>query len=55
MGNEFKNNEMKKYLDSIWIEQRFCQVGDKRCLSVVERFNRTLRSLIAKYMVAFKY
>ena len=52
LGNEFNNKEMKSYLDSIWVEQRFCNVGDKRCMSVVERFNKTIRTLITKYMVA---
>lgn len=52
LGSEFNNKEMKKYLDSIWVEQRFCSVGDKKCMSVVERFNKTIRTLITKYMVA---
>jgi len=52
MGNEFKNNQMKSLLVENSIEQRFCNVGDKKCMSIVERFNRTIRSLITKYMVA---
>lgn len=52
LGSEFKNKDMKNYLDSIWIEQRFCAVNDKKCMSVVERFNKTIRTYITKYMVA---
>lgn len=52
LGNEFNNKEVKSYLNSIFVEQRYCNVGDKKCMSVVERFNKTIRSLITKYMVA---
>ena len=51
-GKEFKNNFVKKLLDKEVIEQRFSVVGDKKAMGVVERFNRTLRNLITKYLVA---
>jgi hypothetical protein len=54
-GTEYTNRVVKEYLKSEGIEQMFCQISvlrenDKRCLAVAERFNRTLKSLLNKYM-----
>lgn len=51
---EFKNREMKAYLQSKGISQRFCQAGDKSCLGVAESFNLTLRRKIEQYLAFHK-
>jgi hypothetical protein len=49
-GSEFKNNSVSKLLDEYKIQQFFCQENDKKCLAIAERFNRTIKALINKYM-----
>ena len=51
-GTEFKNKLVSSYLKKQNIEQDFCQQGNKKCLGKGERFNRTLRLMISKYMTA---
>lgn len=53
-GTEFTNSEVKKLLEKNNIQQRFCQKDDKRCLGVAERFNRTIKNLLNRYMTANK-
>ena len=54
-GTEYTNRQVSEYLKDENIEQVFCPVSvlrenDKRCLAVAERFNRTIKSLLNKYM-----
>jgi len=51
-GTEFLNNKMTKFLKEKNISQTLCQAGDKKCLSISERFNRTIKNYINKWMTA---
>ena len=42
----------KKRCEDMDIELHFCDVGDKKSTSIIERFNRTLRNLIERYKVS---
>lgn len=55
LGKEYQNKEVTDYLESQGIQQVFCPVStlkenDKRCLAVAERFNRTIKNLLNKWM-----
>jgi len=52
-GSEFKNNQIQKLCEEHNIKQIFCQKDDKKCLSIAERFNRTIKNLINKYMTEY--
>lgn len=49
-GKEFKNKSLELILIGEGIEQDFCSESDHECNSIVERFNRTLKTLINKYL-----
>lgn len=51
-GVEFKNTSMDDLTDQKEINHEFAQPGDHTRMGKVERFNRTLRGLINKYMTA---
>lgn len=51
-GKEFKNNAVNRFCDEKNIKQVYCQEGDKKCLALAERFNRTIKSYINKFMTA---
>lgn len=51
-GTEFKNKKMESFLKKESIKQSFCQAGDKKCLSIAERFNRTIKNYLNKWMTA---
>jgi hypothetical protein len=52
-GNEFKG-VFKKYLHEMDILDIQAQVGDHFSLGIVDRFSKTLKNMIAKYMTAKK-
>jgi len=49
-GSEFKNDLVSELCERLGIQQIFCREGDHRCNGIIERFNKTLRGLLAKYM-----
>ena len=49
----FLSRRFKKLCGDYGIEQRFSEINDTKSKGVVERFNRTLRSLIGKYILAY--
>lgn len=49
-GKEFQNACLKQWSEKNNIEQIFCDKNDKRCLGVAERFNRTIKLMIEKYL-----
>ena len=51
-GSEFKNGKMDRFLQDKEIKQSFCQAGDKKCLAIAERFNRTIKNYLNKWMTA---
>jgi len=48
-GNEFKG-EFDRYLTSKHIQSVNCDVGDHNALGVIDRFSRTIKTMISKYM-----
>ena len=49
-GSEFINKDFKKFINDNNIEIRYVQVGDHHKLGIVDRFNRTLRDNINKFL-----
>jgi len=49
-GKEFMNNVATKWMSKHQITAKYCQKDDKKCLGVVERFNRTIKLMIQKYL-----
>jgi hypothetical protein len=49
-GKEFDNKHVKQYLQNELIDLRLVPEGNKTWMGVVERFNRTLRDMITKYL-----
>jgi hypothetical protein len=49
-GKEFQNNQITKCLQEKDITAQYCDKEDKKCLVVAERFNRTIKLLIEKYL-----
>lgn len=49
-GKEFMNNAATKWMRKNRITAKYCQKDDKKCLGVVERFNRTIKLMIEKYL-----
>lgn len=49
-GSEFNSKLFKDAVSDLGIVQYFSEVGDKTQMGKVERFNRTLRDMITKYM-----
>jgi hypothetical protein len=52
-GSEFTNKKVEKLLKDNRIVHYLGQAEDKRTLSVVERFNRTLKNYLRKYFTAY--
>lgn len=44
------NNAVTKWMRKNRITAKYCQQDDKKCLGVVERFNRTIKLMIEKYL-----
>jgi len=53
-GSEFISTEFKKLLKTNNIELQLIDVGDHNKLGIVNRFCRSIRELINKYMTAYK-
>jgi hypothetical protein len=49
-GKEFQNNQITKWLQDNNITAQYCDKEDKKCIGVAERFNRTIKLLIEKYL-----
>ena len=49
-GKEFQNAAIKEWMDTYNIKSHYCQKEDKKCLGVAERFNRTIKLIIEKYL-----
>ncbi len=53
-GLEFSNNEFKKLMRNRGIAINFVDVGDHRKLGLVDRFIRTMRTKINKYIATHR-
>ncbi len=49
-GREFQNSTINEWLQFNNITIIFCEKDDKKCLGVVERFNRTIKLMIEKFL-----
>ena len=49
-GREFQNKAINIWAQKHKIEQIFCEKGDKKCLGVAERLNRTIKLMIEKFL-----
>lgn len=49
-GSEFINQKVKKFFEYNHIEHYTCEPGDHNKLGKIERFNRTLKAKLQKYM-----
>lgn len=49
-GTEYTNKTLQDYFESEGIVHSLCQKDDKKCMGVAERFNRTLKGMINKYL-----
>jgi hypothetical protein len=49
---EFQNNRISKWMDLHQITVQYCEKDDKKCLGVAERFNRTIKLMIEKYLTS---
>jgi hypothetical protein len=52
LGKEFNNNVVRSLLELYNVHHYFAEVGDKFKMGIVERFNRTLKSILFRYMTA---
>ena len=53
-GSEFISRSFRKLMSDNGIGQAFAEPGDHHRMGIVERFNKTIRGAITKYMTAFK-
>jgi len=51
-GKEFQNNRISKWMELHRIAVQYCEKDDKKCLGVAERFNRTIKLMIEKYLTS---
>ena len=51
-GSEFVNNLTIQWMRKANITPQYCQKDVKRCLGVEERFNRTIKLMIEKYLTS---
>lgn len=51
-GTEFINNITINWMQQHHITPKYCQKEDKKCLGVAERFNRTIKLMIEKYLTS---
>lgn len=49
-GSEFKSNEFKAVLAKVGAKQRFSEPHNPRQNAMIERFNKTIKSMIYRYM-----
>jgi hypothetical protein len=52
-GSEFNNTEVKQLLKKYDIKFKLVETNDKRSMGKVERFNRTIRTIIERYFTTF--
>ena len=52
-GKEFDNHSFKKMMKENGIDIQFVDVGDHKRLGIIDRFVRTIREKLNKYMVMF--
>ena len=53
-GSEFVSRNWKRLMTQYKIEQSFAEPGDHHRMGIVERFNKTIRGVLTKYMTAYK-
>jgi hypothetical protein len=51
-GKEFTNNKITNWMNHFQIKSQYCEKDDKKCLGVGERFNRTIKLMIEKYLTS---
>jgi hypothetical protein len=51
-GKEFTNNKIITWMNVNNIKSQYCEKEDKKCLGVGERFNRTIKLMIEKYLTS---
>lgn len=51
-GKEFLNQRIKTWMDNSGIIRQLCPKEDKKCLGIAERFNRTIKLMIEKYLTS---
>jgi hypothetical protein len=51
-GKEFQNKRVTNWMNQHNITSQYCQKDDKKCLGVAERFNRTIKLMIEKYLTS---
>ncbi|KAI3653132.1 hypothetical protein MP228_002557 [Amoeboaphelidium protococcarum] len=51
-GKEFQNNRVANWMNEHNITSQYCEKDDKKCLGVAERFNRTIKIMIEKYLTS---
>jgi hypothetical protein len=51
-GKEFTNNKVINWMNVKNIKSQYCEKDDKKCLGVAERFNRTIKLMIEKYLTS---
>ena len=51
-GSEFINKMTIQWMRKNKITPQYCQKDDKKCLGVAERFNRTIKLMIEKYLTS---
>jgi hypothetical protein len=51
-GKEFQNRRISAWMLQHNITSQYCQKDDKKCLGVAERFNRTIKLMIEKYLTS---
>jgi hypothetical protein len=52
IGREFQNNRISNWMSEHMISSQYCEKDDKKCLGVAERFNRTIKLMIEKYLTS---
>jgi hypothetical protein len=51
-GKEFQNNRINNWMNEHNIISQFCEKDGKKCSGVAERFNRTIKFMIEKYLTS---
>jgi hypothetical protein len=51
-GKEFQNRKITNWMDQHLITSQYCEKDEKKCLGVAERFNRTIKLMIEKYLTS---
>ena len=49
-GKEFQNKRITTWMDQHKITWQYCEKDDKKCLVMAERFNRTIKLMIEKFL-----